>query len=134
MGMQPDAELLYLCALFDDTGRATPSSEVEQRFELDGADHARRFLVDRGFPGGSAETVWPAIALHTTPASPAGWARRSPPPRAASSPTWSGSAWPPWIAQVDAVLAAHPRGNFKTEFLQAFVDGLEHRPDTTYGT
>ena len=36
--------------------------------------------------------------------------------------------------QVDEVLAAHPRGEFKQEFLQAFVDGLGHRPDTAYGT
>ena len=32
------------------------------------------------------------------------------------------------------MVAAHPRGDFKSEFLQAFVDGLAHRPDTTYGT
>ena len=36
--------------------------------------------------------------------------------------------------QVDEVLDAHPRGDFKHAFMQAFVDGLEHRPDTTYGT
>lgn len=36
--------------------------------------------------------------------------------------------------QVDEVLAAHPRGDFKNQFPHALVDGLEHRPDTTYGT
>jgi hypothetical protein len=36
--------------------------------------------------------------------------------------------------QLDEILAAHPRGDFKNEFLQMLVDGLKHRPDTTYGT
>jgi hypothetical protein len=35
---------------------------------------------------------------------------------------------------VDEITAAHPRGEFKKEFLQAFVEGLKDRPDTTYGT
>jgi hypothetical protein len=43
---------------------------VEQRFEVDGADHARKFLVNRGFPAAAAETLWTAIALHTTPGIP----------------------------------------------------------------
>ena len=37
----------------------------------------------------------------------------------------------------DAVLevtSAYPRGDFKTGFLQAFVEGLAHRPETAYGT
>lgn len=32
------------------------------------------------------------------------------------------------------IVDAHPRGQFKEGFLQAFVDGLKNRPDTTYGT
>lgn len=36
--------------------------------------------------------------------------------------------------EVEEIVAAHPRGEFKTEFLRAFVDGLRNRPDTTYGT
>jgi hypothetical protein len=37
-------------------------------------------------------------------------------------------------AQVSEILAVHPRGNFKQEFLRACVDGLKNRPDTTNGT
>lgn len=36
--------------------------------------------------------------------------------------------------QVDETTAVRPRGDFKNEFLQAFVDGLRHRPETTNGT
>ena len=62
--------MLYLAAMFHDTGLATPFSDAEQRFEVDGADHARRFLLDRGFSAAAAETVWTAVALHTTPGIP----------------------------------------------------------------
>lgn len=135
LGLRPDPELLYLSALFHDTGLLRPFSEVEQRFELDGADHARQFLLDRGFSGAAAEVVWTAIALHTTPGIPGrmgdevaatnfgvltdvvglGLDRLDP-------------------GQVEEITAVHPRGDFKNEFLRAFVDGLGYRPDTTYGT
>ncbi len=70
LGVNPDPELLYVAAMFHDTGLLTPFSDVEQRFEVDGADHARKFLLDRGFSKAAADTVWTAIALHTTPGIP----------------------------------------------------------------
>ena len=33
-----------------------------------------------------------------------------------------------------AVTAAHPRPNFKNRILQAFTDGMAHRPRSTFGT
>jgi len=36
--------------------------------------------------------------------------------------------------QLDEILAVHPRGDFKTEFLKTYVDGLKNRPETTNGT
>jgi hypothetical protein len=37
--------------------------------------------------------------------------------------------------QREAVLAAHPRGpDFKNNIIQAFYDGMKHRPDSTFGT
>jgi len=32
------------------------------------------------------------------------------------------------------VTAAHPRPDFKRRILQAFTDGMKHRPETTFGT
>jgi hypothetical protein len=134
-GLEPDPELLYLAALYHDTGLATPYSEEQQRFEIDGADHARTFLLDQGFPAPAAEIVWTAIALHTTPGIPD---RLGPEVAAMARGVLTDvvglglEGLDP--AQVEEVLAAHPRGDFKNEFLQAFVDGLAYRPDTTYGT
>lgn len=135
LGVEPDPELLYLAAMFHDTGLLTPFSDVEQRFEVDGADHARRFLLDRGFPAAAAETVWTAIALHTTPGIPD---RMGP----EIATTYLGVLTDVLGLGLDGlnsdqlgeILAAHPRGDFKNEFLRTTVDGLKDRPDTTNGT
>jgi hypothetical protein len=135
LGVEPDPELLYLAAMFHDSGLLVPFSGVEQRFELDGADHARKFLLDRGFSSAAAETVWNAIALHTTPGIPG---RMAP----VVATTYLGvltdvvgfgrDGLDP--EQLDEILAAHPRGDFKNEFLRVYVDGLKNRPESTNGT
>jgi len=135
LGVEPDPELLYVAAMFHDAGLLTPFSDAEQRFEVDGADHARAFLLDRGFPDAAAETVWTAIALHTTPGIPQRMA-----PEIAT--TYLGVLTDVLGFGLDdldrdqlaEVVAAHPRGNFKDDFLRTTVDGLKNRPDTTNGT
>ena len=135
LGVTPDPELLYLAALFHDTGLATPFSDEEQRFEVDGADHAHKFLIEHGFPAAAAETVWTAIALHTTPGIPG---RMSPEIAATHLGVLTDVAGFGLdgmdTEQVTEILAAHPRGDFKNEFLSAYVDGLKNRPETTNGT
>ncbi|MDG4840075.1 HD domain-containing protein [Micromonospora sp. WMMD967] len=135
LGVEPDPELLYVAALFHDVGLLTPFSDVEQRFEVDGADHARAFLLNRGFPASAAETVWTAIALHTTPGIPD---RMGP----EIATTYLGVLTDVLGLgldgferdQLDEILTVHPRGDFKNEFLQAQFDGLKNRPETTIGT
>ncbi|MFG3203767.1 HD domain-containing protein [Streptomyces sp. NPDC048192] len=134
-GLEPDPELLYLAALFHDSGLLTPFSDKEQRFEIDGADHARKFLLGHGLSTAAADTVWMAIALHTTPEIPG---RLGP-----EIATTNYGVLTDVIGvgldrldpgEVEEITAVHPRGDFKNEFLQAFVEGLKNRPDTTYGT
>ena len=135
LGVKPDPELLYLAAMFHDTGLLTPFSDVEQRFEVDGADHARTFLLDRGFSTAAAETVWTAIALHTTPGIPGRMGDEVAATNFGVLTDVVGlglDGLDP--GQVEEITAVHPRGDFKNEFLRAFVDGLSYRPDTTYGT
>ncbi|WP_334628995.1 HD domain-containing protein [Micromonospora sp. CPCC 205539] len=135
LGVEPDPELLYLAAMFHDTGLLTPFSDVEQRFEIDSADHARTFLLDRGFSTAAAETVWTAVALHTTPGIPD---RMGP----EIATTYLGVLTDVLGLgldglehdQLDEILAVHPRDDFKNEFLRAHVDGLKNRPETTNGT
>ncbi|MFE7422954.1 HD domain-containing protein [Rhodococcus sp. NPDC057529] len=135
LGLRPDPELLYLSALFHDTGLLRPFSDVEQRFELDGADHARRFLLERGFSGAAAEVVWTAIALHTTPGIPGRMGDEVAATNFGVLTDVVGSGLDQLDpGQVEEITAVHPRGDFKIDFLRAFVDGLSYRPDTTYGT
>jgi hypothetical protein len=135
LDVKPDPELLYVAALFHDSGLLMPFSEVEQRFEVDGAEHARAFLLDRGFSTAAAETVWAAIALHTTPGIPGRMA-----PEIAT--TQLGVLTDVLGLGLDGldqdrlaeILAVHPRGDFKNEFLRAQFDGQKNRPETTNGT
>ena len=60
-----DDELLFLACVLHDIG-LTPDGGGEQRFEVDGADAAVRFLAARGLSEERAEIVWDAIALHTS--------------------------------------------------------------------
>src|SRR5689334_11242923 len=69
-GLPFDPELLYVGALFHDPGLTERYRRTDQRFEIDGADEARRFLASHGVPVLEADRVWTAIALHTTPEIP----------------------------------------------------------------
>ena len=133
--ISPDGELLYIAALFHDTGLVSPYRGTAQRFEMDSADTARKFLISHGFSRSETDVVWTAIALHTTPEVPYGLD----PVIAATTAGVETDVLGLRLdaidaANIDAVTSAHPRPNFKAEILQAFADGFKDRPDTTFGT
>ncbi|KRC51596.1 diguanylate cyclase [Leifsonia sp. Root227] len=134
-GLRPDAELLYVAALFHDLGLVPPYRGDQQRFELDGADQARAFLASHGFSAADAEQVWTAIALHTTPEVP--W-RMAPVIAATTAGVETDVLGLRLDAltedEIAAVVAAHPRPQFKERILAAFTDGFAERPDSTFGT
>jgi HD domain len=135
LGIEPDAELLYVAALFHDLGLVSPYKSDDQRFELDGAAQSRAFLESHGITGTAADTVWTAIALHTTPEVPYHMA----PVVAATTAGVETDVLGLHLddlprGAIDAVIAEHPRPDFKERILQAFADGFSHRPDTTFGT
>jgi hypothetical protein len=134
-GLSPDPELLYVAALFHDLGLVPPYRGNDQRFELDGADEARRFLTSNGISADNADTVWTAIALHTTPEVP--W--RMGPVVAATTAGVETDVLGLRLgnlaeADIQAIVAVHPRPDFKRQILDAFTGGFTHRPDTTFGT
>jgi hypothetical protein len=61
-----DPELLYVAAAFHDLGLLKKFSSPNERFEVDGANAARQFLTAHNVPEEQVQTVWEAIALHTT--------------------------------------------------------------------
>lgn len=135
LGIEPDAELLYIAALFHDSGLVAPYRGTTQRFELDSADTARSFLRTGGFSDAEADIVWTAIALHTTPEVPYKMAPVIAATTAGVETDVLGIRLDRLAQQeIEAVTAVHPRPNFKNEILQAFTDGFRERPDTTFGT
>ena len=135
LGIEPDAELLYIAALFHDTGLVPPYRGTAQRFELDSADAAKSFLTTSGFSEAEADVVWTAIALHTTPEVPYKMAPVIAATTAGVETDVLGIRLDRLVQnEIDAVTAVHPRPNFKNEILRAFTDGFQERPDTTFGT
>ena len=131
-----DPELLYVGAMFHDIGLTDAYRASQLRFEVDGANAARDFLSSYGVPEASVETVWNAIALHTTPGIPE---HKKPEVALVTSGVEMdvlGIAYEQFTPeQREAVLAAHPRGNrFKTNIINAFHEGMKHRPDSTFRT
>ncbi|MFI9645245.1 HD domain-containing protein [Streptomyces sp. NPDC052040] len=59
-------DLLFAACAMHDIGVA-PDGPHRQRFEVEGADRAASFLVERGVSEADADQVWQAIALHTSP-------------------------------------------------------------------
>ncbi|MFG3322561.1 HD domain-containing protein [Streptomyces sp. NPDC048171] len=135
LGLRPDPELLYVAALFHDTGLVPPYRGDDQRFEMDGADQARAFLLAGGASVSDAETVWTAVALHTTPEVPYKLAPEIAATTAGVETDVLGlNLGNLTRAQIDEVTAAHPRPDFKRQILHAFTEGFRHRPATTFGT
>lgn len=131
-----DPELLYVGAMFHDIGLTEAYRASQLRFEVDGANAARDFLRSYGVPEAEVETVWDAIALHTTPGIPE---HKKPEVALVTSGVEMdvlGIAYDQFTPeQREAVLAAHPRGpRFKTGIIDAFYGGMKHRPDSTFGT
>ena len=133
-GLRPDLELLYVGAMFHDIGLTEAYRTSQLRFEVDGANAARDFLLQRGVDEAAARKVWLSIALHTTPGVPEFLEPEIALVTAGVETDVLGIDRDKLPADVlDAVTAAHPRPNFKNRILQAFTDGNVHRPRTTFG-
>ncbi|MFH9423030.1 HD domain-containing protein [Streptomyces sp. NPDC017529] len=65
-GVRYDRELAFVAALLHDLGLVAAYQTPDERFEVDGADAARRFLREQRMPAERVEVVWDAIALHTS--------------------------------------------------------------------
>jgi HD superfamily phosphodiesterase len=139
-GLVFDAELLYVAALFHDIG-LVDGHRTDRRFELDGADEARRFLLahaandaDADAAAERARIAWTAIALHTTPEIPAHLEPEVALVTAGVEYDVLGIGYEDLSAEARAaVVAAHPRPEFKRRILAAFTDGIRDRPQTTFG-
>lgn len=131
-----DPELLYAAAMFHDIGLTEVYRQSQLRFEVDGANAVREFLLCRGISVQDVSTVWSAVALHTTPGIPEHM-------QAEIALTQAGAAMDLIGLGEDelteeqrvSVLTAHPRAEtFRHDMVDAFYEGVKHRPQSTLGT
>jgi hypothetical protein len=127
-GLKCDRELLYLGAVMHDLG-LTERFGGEQRFEVDGADAARAFVLKHGLSDEKAEIVWDAIALHTS----LGIASHKQPEIALVHLGASADVMGMRIADispevVEQVLEAYPRLGFNASMTELLVSQVNKKP------
>jgi hypothetical protein len=136
MKLKYDPELLYIGGMFHDMGLTQRYSTSQNRFEVDSANAAAEFLRQHGIPETDVELVWDAISLHTTPGIPPFKKPVVQLVTAGVEMDVLGLAYDQFTEeQRRQVVAAHPRAvNFKEQIIDAFNEGMKHRPDSAFGT
>jgi hypothetical protein len=130
-----DAELLYVAAAFHDLGLSKKFSSQNERFEVDGANAARQFLSAHNLPQEQVQTVWEAIALHTTPGIPQYMRSEIALLSSGVALDVLGNGFDQFPSVLrEQIVAKYPRKHFKKDFIQAYFAGFAHKPGTTYGT
>ncbi|RQS24253.1 HD domain-containing protein [Burkholderia sp. Bp8998] len=134
-GLKFDPELLYCGCMFHDMGLTKKHSSSNERFEVDGANAARDFLKRNGIAQADIDTVWTAIALHTTPGIPQHMSPVIALVTAGVEMDVLGLTYPEYSDEErESVVRQHPRTeHFKEDIIQAFYDGIKHKSDTTFG-
>jgi hypothetical protein len=134
-GLKFDAELLYAGAMFHDIGLVPAYSSATDRFEVDGANAARGFLRRHKINEQDIAQVWTAIALHTTPGIPQYMHPVVALLTAGVEMDVLGIDYASFAdSERNAVVQAYPRTpHFKEDILQAFYEGIKHKPETTFG-
>ena len=134
-GLGFDPDLLYTGAMFHDMGLTEKHSSARERFEVDGANAARDFLRRHGISQSDIDTVWTAIALHTTPGIPQHMHPVVALVTAGVEMDVLGLTYARYSDdERQSVVDAFPRSeHFKEDIIQAFYDGIKHKPETTFG-
>jgi hypothetical protein len=130
-----DAELLFICAAFHDLGLLQKFSSKTDRFEVDSANAVRQFLEHHQVPDTRIQTAWDAIALHTTPGIAAYKAVEVELLYNGVGLDVLGIGYQDFPEDVRRqVVAEYPRVDFKQSIAKAFLNGFEHKTQTTEAT
>lgn len=127
-----DLEVLAVATLLHDLG-LTKAAIGPLRFEVEGANTARDFVLREGLSERRAQLVWDSIALNSTPS-----ICLHKEAEAALCTLGVGLDWGGWgyesIPQADMarILEAFPRLDMKHNFAHAVCRIAEARPETTY--
>jgi hypothetical protein len=130
-----DTELVYISCVLHDIGLSDKYSTAHTRFEVDGANHAKTFLLANGASQEHARIAWDAVALHPM----YGIARYKDPEVklvSAGVITDVGAAFASELAHSDvqAVLDALPHNGFNDAFLTVLTGYARSKSDVVGGT
>lgn len=127
-----DAEVLALAALLHDLG-LTDAFSGPLRFEVEGANAARRFASREGLDARRTQLVWDSIALNSTPSICLHKEAEAVLCTQGVAVDWGGWRYESIpAADMERILAAFPRLGMKHHFAHAVCGIVEARPETTY--
>lgn len=127
-----DGEVLAVATVLHDIGLAE-AFNGPLRFEVEGANAARKFARGAGLDDRRSQLVWDTVALNSTPS-----IALYKEPEVALSTLGIGLDWGGWgydslpQARIAEILDAFPRLEMKKRFTQAVCRIVETRPATTY--
>ena len=131
-GTPHDAEVVALSALLHDVG-LTKSVEGPRRFEIEGADAARRFAREQGLDDRRVQLIWDTVALNSTPSIAFYKETEVALCTAGIGLDWGGFQYdqiPP--EEMKTILKEFPRLYMKRGFTDAVCRICTTRPETTY--
>jgi hypothetical protein len=127
-----DAEVLAVATLLHDVGLAQDSSGT-LRFEVEGANAARKFAQGEGVDERRAQLIWDGVALNSTPSIALHKEIEVSLCTAGIGLDWGGFGYESLSApRIAEVLDAFPRLDMKQRFTQAVCRVVKTRPATTY--
>jgi hypothetical protein len=130
------AEDAFVAAMFHDSGLLPAFERTKHSFEVDGADTAERWVLNNGGSKAEASRVWYAVEMHTgDPVLPS---RQGPEAMlvylGAGADVDGPDAGDIETRQIEEVLAAFPRLNFKRRFTDLLIAHCLRKPDSRHGT
>jgi hypothetical protein len=130
--VEHDAEVLAVATLLHDLGLAK-SFNGPLRFEVEGANAARRFAQGEGVDARRSQLIWDGVARNSTPS--IGLHKEN---EVCLCTAGIGLDWGGWgydslpAAQIAEVVDAFPRLQMKDQFTRDVCRVVETRPTTTY--
>jgi hypothetical protein len=129
-----DAEVVAASVLLHDIG-LTEHADGSERFEVNGAGFARKFVCDHGFDDRRGQLVWDSVALHTTPSisvfkePEVAFCARG------IGVDFGALDYPSFAkTEIDAIVTAAPRLNLNKKLIACFCHLARTKPEATYAS